>query len=230
MLANGLLLVADLAVEAAASAPATRFRTALILGCLREDVLFLPFPFSLPLSLHGRVTEYPSFSHFYRPGLPGGYLPLLWPGPRRCADRLYARALGARREGRLAEAFVLLGRTMHLLADMSIPTHTHRMAHERDPFEWYVEGNIAALRALPVPSVAPVARASGLIESMARASTAFAPDGTNTPLGRLLRRAGLRRKPSIDEVARQAEVLLPLGAGHGAALLAMFDRDAGAAG
>ncbi|MEO7094975.1 MAG: hypothetical protein ABI175_17080, partial [Polyangiales bacterium] len=49
-----------------------------------------------------------------------------------------------------------------------------------------------------------------------------APDATNTPVGRVLERVGLRRKVSAREAAAQAEVLLPLAAGHAAALLRRF--------
>lgn len=221
MLANGLYLIADRAVAAFGAPLAARYRKALILGALREDVLYLP--------LLRRVTEYPSFSHFYRPGLPGGFLPLLWPGPRSSADRLYRRALAAHAEGKSAAAFVLLGRIVHLLADMSIPSHTARAAHDRDPFEWWVEGNLARLAALPVPEIAPPARASELVEQLARTSMRFTPDHTNHPWGKLLKKRGLRKGVSAQLAGEQAEVLVPLSAGHGAALLAMFFRDRGLA-
>src|SRR5438309_1466810 len=107
-----------MAVRAADDPMVTRWRKALLLGTLREDVLHLP--------LVG-PTEYPSFSHFYKPGLPGGAIPFLWPGPRSCAERLYARAERAWRAGQTAKAFVALGRILHLLADMCIPSHVHRV-------------------------------------------------------------------------------------------------------
>ncbi|MFO0755935.1 MAG: hypothetical protein U0359_05565 [Byssovorax sp.] len=221
MLANGLYLIADRAVSAFGAPLAERYRKTLILGALREDVLYVP--------LLGRVTEYPSFSHFYRPGVPGGFLPLLWPGPRLSADRLYRRALAAHAEGKTAAAFVLLGRIVHLLADMSIPSHTARAAHDRDPFEWWVEGNLDALAALPVPEVARAAAASDLIENLARTSMTFTPDHTNHPWGRFLARRGLRKGVTAREAGEQARVLVPLTAGYAAALLGMFFRDRGLA-
>ena len=221
MLANGLYLIADRAVTAFGAPLAERYRKALILGALREDVLYLP--------LLRRVTEYPSFSHFYRPGLPGGFVPLLWPGPRSSADRLYRRALAAHAAGKTAAAFVLLGRIVHLLADMAIPSHTARAAHDRDPFEWWVEGNLAHLAQLPVPEVRPAARASDLIEQLARTTMTFTPDLTNHPWGKLLEKRGLRQGVSARLAGEQAEVLIPLSVGHGAALLAMFFRDRGLA-
>ena len=139
------------------------------------------------------------------------------------------RALAAHAEGKSAAAFVLLGRIVHLLADMSIPSHTARAAHDRDPFEWWVEGNLARLAALPVPEIAPPARASDLVEQLARTSMTFTPDHTNHPWGKLLKKRGLRKGVSAQLAGEQAEVLVPLSAGHGAALLAMFFRDRGLA-
>jgi hypothetical protein len=218
MLANGLHLVADRAVTASGAPLARRYRKAVILGALREDVLYVPGI--------ARTTEYPSFSHFYRPGVPGGFLPFLWPGPRSSADRLYRRALRARHEGRTAAAFVLLGRIMHLLADMSIPSHVHRAAHDRDPFEWWVEGNRARLEALPVPRVAAPRRASELIEALAREAVRHAPDHTNHFIGRFLKKRGWLHGVSARTAGEQAEHLVPLAVGHGAALIEMFLRDA----
>ncbi len=217
MLANGLYLIADRAVTAFGAPLAERYRKTVILGALREDVLYLP--------LLRRVTEYPSFSHFYRPGLPGGFLPFLWPGPRSSADRLYRRALAAHAAGKTAASFVLLGRIVHLIADMAIPSHTAREAHDRDPFEWWVEAHLPRLAALPVPEVALADRASDLIERLARTSMTFTPDRTNHPWGKLLARRGLRAGVSAKLAGEQAEVLVPLSIGHAAALLAMFFRD-----
>ncbi|MEO7094535.1 MAG: hypothetical protein ABI175_14865 [Polyangiales bacterium] len=213
MLRNGLCLVVDMAVDAVDDERVRRYRKALLLGTLREDVLYVP--------LFG-VTEYPSFSHFYRPGLPGGFIPFLWPGPRSSADRQWKLATRARRAGNDAAAFVHLGRMLHVLTDMCIPSHANRVAHEDDPFEWFIEGNARTLGALPVPTIAPMPRASAHIEAMARSAQQHAPDATNTPVGRVLERVGLRRKVSAREAAAQAEVLLPLAAGHAAALLRRF--------
>ncbi|MDB4996790.1 MAG: hypothetical protein JWM74_4222 [Myxococcaceae bacterium] len=221
MLRNGLYLVAQMSVRASGDEAAAHWEKALVLGSLREDILFVPL-------LH-RLTEYPSFSHFYRPGLPGGYLPLLWPGPRSAVDRLYARALREHRAGRQASAYVSLGRILHIVTDVCIPSHANRVAHDSDPFEWYVEGNLDTLRALPIPALpqpaASARRPSALVESLARTASRFRPDGTNHPLGRLLRRAGLRRKVTAREAADQAKTLIPLAAAHGAGVLTMFARD-----
>ena len=113
MLANGLYLIADRAVAAFGAPLAARYRKALILGALREDVLYLP--------LLRRVTEYPSFSHFYRPGLPGGFLPLLWPGPRSSADRLYRRALAAHAEGYMPSRDECEAAVRDLVARVPVP-------------------------------------------------------------------------------------------------------------
>ena len=217
MLRNGLFFVADAAARRAASETARRWREALVLGSLREDVLWIP-----PLGL----TEYPSFRHFGGRGLPGGYLPLVWPGPRRTSDVLYRRALRHAREGELAAAFVTLGRIVHVVTDACIPSHAHRAAHESDPFEWHVEGNLERLRALPVPEVALAARPSELVAALVRRAARFRPDRSNTPIGRMLERARLVRGVEAKEARAQADVLIPLAVGHATALLDMFARDA----
>jgi hypothetical protein len=207
------MLVVDMAVDAVAHPLARRYRDALVLGSLREDVAWLP--------LVDVVYEHLSLHHF-NGRLPGGYLPFLSIGAPGAANRRYARALRRRRAGRTAAAFVELGRVAHLLADMACPAHVHRVLHVEDSFEWWVESHRDALAALPVPEVAPVARASDLIVSLARRTRALEPDRTSTPLGRRLRRMGLRRPPPRAALEAQARAIIPLAAGHTAALLGMF--------
>jgi hypothetical protein len=132
---------------------------------MREDILWIR---GLDV-----LTEYPSFRHFGGRGLPGGYLPLLWPGPRRS-----------------------------------------------------VEANLDRLRALPIPEVAMTKRPSELVTSLAKAAARERPDRTNTPLGRVLRRARLLRKVDAAEARAQTDVLVPLAIAHASALLRMFARDA----
>src|SRR5207245_9373015 len=125
------------------------------------------------------VLERPSLTHFYRPGLPGGLVPFLTPGPRWRADRLFALAVEHYREGRPAAAFVQLGRAAHLLTDMACPVHAQRTVPMiSDSFEWYVEGNAGALGIQPVPAVAPRGRASELVDDLAREPQRFAADRT----------------------------------------------------
>lgn len=203
--------MADQAARVSGEALAVGHREALILGSLREDVIALPT---------GHFSEYPSFRHFGGRGLPGGYLPFLWPGPRSTAAGLYRRALGQGRAGRIAAAFVQLGRLVHVLTDMSIPSHVHRAAHERgDPFEWYVEGNLPALRALPPAAIPALAGPVPLVASLAGHAARHAPDWTNTAPGRLLRRWGLARPVTAALAREQAADLLPRAIAHAAALL-----------
>ncbi|HXK18334.1 MAG TPA: hypothetical protein VNG33_11055 [Polyangiaceae bacterium] len=211
MLRNGLYFVASEAVKSAESPLARAYRASLILGSLREDVIALP--------LLG-FTEYPSFSHFGGVGLPGGYLPLLWPGPRSSVARLYRRALVAARRGRVAAAFVALGRAAHVLSDVSIPSHAQRAAHERDPFEWWIEGNLAMLRGAESSVVAPSPREpADLVRSLATHAARFAADRTTTPLGRMLKRAGHYRAVRAAEAREQALELIPDAVSHVRALL-----------
>ncbi|HVY24947.1 MAG TPA: hypothetical protein VHB79_00295 [Polyangiaceae bacterium] len=215
MLRNGLYYVAGEAAGSACEPLARKYRASVILGSLREDVIALPV---------AGFTEYPSFSHFGGCGLPGGFLPLLWPGPRSSVSRLYRRALGHAGRGRLAAAFVALGRAAHVLTDVCIPSHVHRAAHERDPFEWWIEGNLPELSRLE-PQVAPPARAVELVQNLATRSAAFAPDRTNTPWGRALRRRGRLRGVPAAEARRQALELVPHAVSHVRALLEQACRE-----
>jgi len=209
MLRNGLYFVAREAAEAAREPAVRRYVSGLILGSLREDVIRLP--------LIG-FSEYPSFSHFGGRGLPGGYLPLLWPGPSFSVSRLYRRALAHAERGRLAEAFVALGRAAHVLTDVSIPSHVHRAAHDRDPFEWWIEGNLPALGRAPRAEAVRVAPRR-LVRHLAAHAATFRPDHTNHPLGRALKRAGQRRSVAAAEARQQALALIPCAVSHVCALV-----------
>jgi hypothetical protein len=214
---NGLYVVAEMALRQTPDPLLQQWRKTLILGSLREDVWYIPGI--------GEIVEHLSFSHFYEVGWPGGFIPFLWPGPRFKGNLFYARALRAYRSGDIANAFVQLGRVVHLLTDMSCPVHAHRSAHATDPFEWYVEGNKDELLSLPVPHVPDVERASDLMESMARITYAHRPDDTNTLHGYVLARLGLRKRVTKSEAAQQARELIPICGGHAASLLRLFLRD-----
>jgi hypothetical protein len=214
---GGLYVVIELALRSLADERATRYRDPFLLGSLREDVWHIP--------LVDTIFEHWSFSHFYKPPLPGGYLPLVWPGPRLKGDKFYRRALAEHAAGRTAAGFVQLGRVAHLLTDMCCPVHVHRVTHLTDPYEWYVEGNIKRLLELPVPSVADRAKPSALVEELARYTKAFRGDATNHHLGRVLKRAKLLRGVTAKEAGEQARELIPLAAGYTAALLRMYLRD-----
>jgi len=219
MLVNGQAIVIDMAVRAVDDPFLTRYRSGLVLAALREDVAFVP----------GTRVVFPrlSFTHFYKPGLPGGLVPFVTAGPRRRTNALVARARRAHAAGRAGAAIVALGRAAHLLIDMACPVHSHRTVHMiDDPYEWYVEGNAAALRALPVAPWPDRARASDLVEDLARYAQPFAPDGTHSPWGACLRRVGLRQPLTAAAIAAQARALIPAAAGATAALFRLFLREA----
>jgi hypothetical protein len=220
MRANGLQLVIDLAVSAVNDPAVSRHRAALVLGTLREDVRYLP-----PL---GVLYEHLSLSHFSGRALPGGFIPFLTLSPFARGNRLYAAALREKRERRMAAAFVQLGRVAHLVADMACPVHAHRVIHETDPFEWWVEAHCSELSALPVPALAAAGRPSELIESLARHTQRLAPDRTNNAIGRLLRRFGIEGYSPLprEVLAEQAREIIPLAAGTLAAVVRMFLRAA----
>ncbi len=155
-----------------------------------------------------------------RPGLPGGLVPFLTPGPRGRADRLFAHAVEHYREGRLAAAFVQLGRAAHLLTDMACPVHAQGTVHMiSDSFEWYVEGNAGFLETLPVPPVAARGRASELVEDLARQTHVGSPLVEGGPTTKDSRARPERSSPPIDTArrwprGRAAAALPPPGGGR----------------
>ena len=214
---NGLYVVVDMAIHELDHPLVDRYRKALLLGSLREDVWYVP-----PI---GIVFEHLSFSHFYRPGLPGGLVPFLWPGPRRKAEKFFTKAVSEHKAGRAASGFVQLGRVVHLMTDMCCPVHAHRTIHETDPYEWYVEGNKKKLGGLPVPSVPGGRSAAELIDGMARFTQAYATDETNHAIGRVMKRLGRWKSVSAKVAGEQARDLIPMAAGYSVALLRLYLRE-----
>ncbi|MFO0762993.1 MAG: hypothetical protein U0359_41540 [Byssovorax sp.] len=218
---NGLYIVAELALRQLGDPFLDRYKSPLVLGSLREDVWYIPGA--------KIVFEHLSFSHFYTPGKPGGIVPYLWPGPRMKAEKFHRLAVRLFGEGKRAAGFVQLGRVAHLITDMCCPVHAHRTVHETDPFEWWVEANKTTLLSLPVPFVPDVDRPAELIESMARFTQDFATDPTNNGIGRIMKRLGRWKSVSAKEAGEQARALIPMAAGHTAALLRLYLRDVGVA-
>ena len=219
MLANGLALVIERALaelEGGDVREARRHRKALLLGALREDVARVP--------LGTRVFEHLSLSHFGGGRWPGGFLPF-WPGPRYKVRRFFRAALAHARAGVSGAAFVSLGRACHVLIDMACPAHVHRVIHETDPFEWYVEVHAATLAdARLTPPVPPPALhdPAALVTSLSAVTRRSRADRTRNVLGRWLRRLRLLRPLPASEIARQARALIPQAAAHVAALIRVF--------
>ena len=214
---NGLYGVAELAARQVADPLVDKYKSALVLGSLREDVWWIP---GLRV-----VFEHLSFSHFYEPPLPGGYLPIVWPGPRMKGELFFRRAIAAHRSGNAAAGFVQLGRVVHLVTDMCCPVHVHRQVHDTDPYEWWVEGNVKKLLELDVPDVEDFPRARDAIEAMAARCKPYRADRTNHHLGRVLRRAGVLSPLGSKEAGEQARELIPLAAGHAASILRLYLRE-----
>jgi hypothetical protein len=216
---GGLAMLIDRAADRVASPEIQRYRRAIVLGALREDVAYLP---GLP-----GPFEHLSLSHFWGPARPGGYLPF-WPSARTAADHQFTRAIDRHRAGDPASAFVALGRTAHLLADMACPVHVHRALHSSgDGYEWYVESHLEELAALPTPPVPPALRASDLIESLARITHRFPADRTQHPLGRWLIRRRLARSLPQSEIRIAATAIMPAAIAHMVSLLELFARRIG---
>jgi hypothetical protein len=219
VLANGLALVIERALAeliGPGARAARRHRKALLLGALREDVARVPFG--------TRVFEHLSLSHFGGGRWPGGFLPF-WPGPRYKVRRYFRAALARARDGAHGAAFVALGRACHVLTDMACPPHVHRVIHEADPFEWYVEVHAAALAdtgATPTAARPTMRDPAALVTSLSALTRRAAADRTRNAVGRWLRRLGLLRPLPAREVARQARELIPAAAAHVAALIELF--------
>jgi len=216
MLYNGLVTIIDLAVQDVQNPFFDRYREALILGSFREDVCHVP-----GLNI---VVQSPSLTHFYRKGLPGGFIPLLWPGARYRTERFMQTALEEYQAGRFASAFVQLGRAAHPLMDMSCPVHAQAVVHEADPFEWCVEGMREELMNSPVAAVPDRESAAALVEEMALFAQDFKADRTNTLWGRLFKRWGWRTPVDAALGRDQARQLIPKCAGCTSALFRLFLR------
>jgi hypothetical protein len=217
MRVNGLQLVVDMAVDALGDPRVSEHRGALVLGTLRENVRFVPGL--------GVLDEHLSLSHFCGAHLPGGFFPLITVSAARRGGKLFAAALAEKRAGKLASAFVQMGRVAHLVADMACPVHVHRVAHWTDPFEWWVEAHCDELARMPVERP-PAAAPRALIGALARRTQAHAPDRTHNALGWVLRSVGLRRPRRREELEAQARQIVPDAAGTLATLLAMFVESA----
>ncbi|MBA2540318.1 MAG: hypothetical protein H0V17_11825 [Deltaproteobacteria bacterium] len=213
---NGLQMLVERAADRVDAPLVQRYRRAITLGALREDVVYVP---GTP-----RPFEHLSFSHFWGPARIGGFVPL-WPSARVAADHQFRRALREHERGNAAAGFVALGRTAHLLADMACPVHVHRVVHSAgDGYEWYVEAHVDTLAALAVPEPPRATRASQLIESLARFTHRFPADRTQHPLGRWLIRRGLARSLPQDEIRAAAHQIIPVAIAHMTALLALYAR------
>ena len=220
MLPNGHYHIIDRAVHALEDPLFARFKKALILGTFFEDKGYVrALDWVLPTF---------SLSHFYKPGLPGGYVPFLTPGAPSRAEKFHRRAVRDAREGRQAAAFVNLGRACHLLVDMACPTHASRQAHATDPYEWWVEANWRDLAELPLPEPPAAESARRLVVSLAKETQRFRPDRTHTAHGAILRRLRLLTPVGAKEAAEQARTLVPLSVAHTIALFKLFRREAAA--
>lgn len=214
---NGLCLVIEMAAAQLENPLIDRYRQAILIGAIREDYWYL--------SAIGAVVESLSLEHFHGPGLPGGFFPLITPSARGTATRLYRKALREAAAGRVTSSFVQLGRCAHLLIDMACPVHVLRVAHLNDPYEWYIEGNRAALAREIVPAPPPLSTVRELFDGLSQHTAQFAADGTSSIHGRWLKSLGLRKSLQRSEVAAQAKAIIPVAASYGAALFANFLRE-----
>jgi hypothetical protein len=211
---NGLQLVIRLAVGKLDAPRLQRFEDALVLGAIREDIIYLKHK--------KKIWEHWSLSHFSGRHLGGGFIPFLTASAPRKAQAYYDQAVKAWRDGQHARAFVLLGMASHLLIDMACPVHASRVAHMTDGFEWFVEANCAQLAALPFQVPNQYASAHDAAAGLAAFTRRFAPDRTNHHWGRLLKSMGLRKSLTRADFSAQSAQIIPAAAGHLAAVYLLF--------
>lgn len=211
---NGLQLVIRLAVRKLDAPRLARFEDALVLGAIREDVIYL--------KRRKKIWEHWSLSHFSGRYLGGGFIPFLTSSAPRKAQRYFDQAVQSSRDGQHARACVQLGMASHLLIDMACPVHASRVAHMTDGYEWYVEANCAPLAALPFQVPAQYASAHDAVAGLAAFTRQFAPDRSNHHWGRLLKSLGLRKSLTRADFSVQAAQIIPAAAGHLAAVYLMF--------
>lgn len=211
---NGLQLVIRMALAKLGEPGFTAYQDALVLGAIREDVVYLPW--------RRRIWEHWSLSHFSGRRLGGGFIPFLTPSAAQRARAFYNRALHDWRKQDRASALIQLGRASHLLIDMACPVHAHRVAHWSDGYEWFIEANTGPLAALPVQVAGPFPSVQANVAALARFTRQFEPDRTHHHWGRWLHSMGWRRSLGKAEVAEQASRIVPVAAGHLAAMYAQF--------
>ncbi len=211
---NGLALLVNNAVKVVPAPALRRYREAIVLGSLREDVSYLPGL--------GAVVGDCSLSQFYKRRLPGGFVRFLWPGARSKGAYFFRKAVREYRAGRRGAGFVQLGRVAHLLSDMACPVHVHRRVHDTDLFEWYIESHCEELGALPVPPIPEVGSPAQLIASLARFTARFTADATQWPVGRALKKRGIMRAIPKAEVAQHARAIIPVATAHMAGLFRLY--------
>lgn len=211
---NGLQLVIRMALARLAEPRLDRFQDALVLGAIREDVSYL--------ARRRKIWEHWSLTHFDGRFLGGGFIPLVMPGAPRRAQACFDLALREWRGQQAARAFVQLGRASHLLIDMACPVHAHRVAHWSDGYEWFIEAHTGPLAALPVQVAGPFPSVQANVAALARFTRQFEPDRTHHHWGRWLHSMGWRQSLGKAEVAEQASRIIPVAAGHLAAMYAQF--------
>ena len=230
---NGLHLLIGMALQKIEAPLFRQYADALTLGAIREDIRYD--------QRQRKLAEHWSLTHFSGRWLGGGFIPGLtrsapaqaqryfaaavaaWPqaGGARGGDRAQACPSGLPVSG-VARAMVLLGQASHLLIDMACPVHASRVAHWSDGYEWYVDSHVAELGQLLFDVPVPFASVHENVTALARFTQQFAPDRTHHHWGRWLKRRGWRQSVPQAEVAAQARVIIPVAAGHLAAMYRQF--------
>ncbi|MDH5682418.1 MAG: zinc dependent phospholipase C family protein [Spirochaetota bacterium] len=219
MLYNGLYSIARNAIRLMPKESLIqKYQSAVYMGSFREDVEYFPL-------IH-RVTQHHSFTHLTGRLLPGGYIPLLWPGPVWKAKKYYKKALLEFEKGNMAQSFVDLGRVSHILTDMACPNHVNRVIHENlDRYEVYLEKHVRELSEIDTPLISSELSIKELILGLCRFTQGFPVDRTNNPIGRLLKKLGLVKSQSREALKEQARAIFPVAVAYNVALFEKFISD-----
>jgi hypothetical protein len=203
---------------AAAGGEAQAHLAQLLDGHRDEDVVIVP--------VVGWRLRAAGLSHSCRPGSRFGEL---WaPSSKTRAERLWRAALAQHRRGAGGGAFVTLGRVCHLVGDAGVPARARGVWHfDGDPFESWLEANLAAVAASEVAPPRPTSGVAALVEQLAALAAREEVDTTRTPWGRRRYRRGRGVRVSEALAAEQAARLVPHIIGHTRELLAMFMREVG---
>jgi len=221
MLYNGLYAIARNAIRMLPEETMLqKYQSAVYMGSFREDVEYFPV-------IH-RVTQHHSFTHLTGPRIPGGYIPLIWPGPVWKARKYYEKAIGEFEKGHVAQSFVDLGRVSHILTDMACPNHVNRVIHENlDRYEVYLEKHEKELSEISPPKVSYNQSIKELVMGLCRFTQGFPVDRTNNPMGRLFKKMGLLKSQPRSALIEQARAIFPVAVAYNVALFEKFLLDTG---
>ncbi|MBW2982023.1 zinc dependent phospholipase C family protein [Candidatus Woesearchaeota archaeon] len=129
-------------------------------GCIKED--HPSFTFDYGFQILGT-------DHFYHPIKKKGYFSFSGDAKKRGLS-YFNKAVYIHRKGDKEEAFILLGKALHMLADTASPSHTKLEFHLVDIFEHYINNNIPHLKFSIKSKIIPRINPSHCFDRLAKKS------------------------------------------------------------